>query len=142
MATKPHDIPVTRRKILEFGLVFFVILAVIVPVYVGWKHAWEWQAWLWWPVGIGTALMGLCAATGMWMAPVYRAWMRLALLLGTVMTAVIVTLVFYLLITPIGLLRRALGSKSAYLKGFDRQAPTYWTAREEKADAAGMEKMY
>lgn len=142
MDLKTHDIPVTRRKIIEFGVTFFVILSVIVPLYSGWRNGWQWQPWLWWPVGVGAGLAALCAATGMWMAPVYRAWMRLALLLGTVMTAVIVTLVFYLLITPIGLLRRLLGSKSSYAKGLDRQAQTYWTQRRQKADAAGMEKMY
>lgn len=137
-----EDIPVTRRKIIEFGITFFVILSMLLPLFVGWKNDWVWPSWLIWPVAVGVLILSVSAFTGMLMAPVYRLWMRFALVLGTIMTAVIVTVVFYLLITPIGLIRRLSGSKSAYQKKMDKSASTYWVARNYKADGTGMEKMY
>jgi hypothetical protein len=135
-------IPVTRRKIVEFGVVFFAVLAVILPLFVVWRNDWSWIAWLDWSVAAGIAMMALCLSTGMMMAPIYKLWMRLALVLGTIMTAVIITIVFYVLITPIGLARRILRSKSDYVQSFDRQADSYWVQRSDGHDSRRMEKMY
>lgn len=136
------DIPVSRRKIIEFGITMFTVLAVIIPLFVSWRSDWEWAAWLNISIGIGATLLLLCLATGMLMAPVYRAWMRIALILGTIMTTLIVTVVFVLIITPIGLVRRIMRSKSDYAKGFDRSAATYWIDRAEEDLPTRMEKMY
>lgn len=136
------DIPVSRRKIIEFGITMFTVLAVIIPLFVSWRNGWEWAAWLSISIGIGASLLLLCLTTGMMMTPIYRAWMRVALILGTMMTAIIVTIVFVVVITPIGLARRILRSKSDYAKGFDRSAATYWIDRSEDDQPARMEKMY
>jgi hypothetical protein len=136
------DIPVTRRKIVEFGVVFFAVLAIIVPMFVFWRNDWTWVSWLDWSVAAGVAMIALCLGTGMMMAPVYKLWMRIALVLGTIMTAVIVTVVFFLVITPIGLIRRLLRSKSDYKQSFDREADSYWVDRLEAFDPKRMEKMY
>jgi multisubunit Na+/H+ antiporter MnhG subunit len=66
----------------------------------------------------------------------------LALLMGTIMTAAIVTLVFYFVITPIGLVRALLRSNSDYKKTSDRDTHTYWVDRKEPFDPKSMEKMY
>ncbi len=136
------DIPVTRRKIVEFGVVFFAVLAVLLPLFVFWRNDWSWVAWLDWSVAAGVAMLVLCLSTGMMMAPVYKVWMRLALVLGTIMTAVIITVVFILLITPIGLARRLLRSKSDYHKTFDNQKDSYWVDRVDAYNPRSMEKMY
>lgn len=136
------DIPVSRRKIVEFGVVMFTVLSVVIPLIVAWRHGWVWQPWLGASVGVGATLLLLCIATGMMMAPVYRAWMRVALILGTVMTTLIVTVVFVLVITPIGLSRRLLRSRSDYTKRFDRSASSYWVDRADDDLPSRMEKMY
>lgn len=62
---------------------------------------------------------------------VYIAWMTLAIMLGFVMTHVILTLFFFLVITPLGLVARLLGKDFLNLK-LDKQAATYWIRREQK----------
>ena len=136
------DIPVTRRKIVEFGIVFFVVLTLLLPLLVVWRNGWTWVPWLDWSVAVGISMLALCLSTGMMMAPLYRLWMRLALLLGTIMTAVIITIVFFLVITPIGLIRRLLRSKSDYTRTFDSNATSYWVDRSDGLDPRSMEKMY
>lgn len=136
------DIPVSRRKIVEFGVVMFAVLGVIIPLFVTWRNGWDWLPWLSASVGIGATLLLLCVTTGMMMAPVYRAWMRVALLLGTIMTTLIVTVVFVIIITPIGLIRRLLRSRSDYTKRFDRSVGSYWIDRADDDNPSRMEKMY
>ena len=55
--------------------------------------------------------------------------MMLALLMGFVMSRVILTLLYYLVLTPIGLLQRLL-VKSLCQLGFDKNATTYWEKRD------------
>jgi hypothetical protein len=60
---------------------------------------------------------------------VYIAWMALAFLLGFVVSNILLTLLFFLAITPIGLIARLFGRDFLSLK-LDRTAPTYWVRRE------------
>jgi len=142
MSFSPTNITVTRRNIVEFGIVMFSVLAVVIPLIVVWRNSWQWQEWLVWLAGSGVLLLVLTTTTGMLMAPVYRGWMFLALILGTIMTGLIVTLVFFLLITPIGLIRRLIGSSSNYKKRIDSSATTYWIERSDAKHHSNIEKMY
>jgi len=56
---------------------------------------------------------------------VYIAWMALAFVLGFVMSNVILTLFFFLFVTPIGLLAR-LFQKDFLARKWDKQAASYW----------------
>jgi hypothetical protein len=56
---------------------------------------------------------------------VYMAWMALAFTLGFVMSNVILTLFFFLFVTPIGLLAR-LFQKDFLARKWDKRAASYW----------------
>src|SRR5215471_7633252 len=60
---------------------------------------------------------------------VYVAWMALAFTLGFIMSNVILTLFFFLFVTPIGLLAR-LFQKDFLARKWDKQAASYWIQRE------------
>jgi hydrogenase/urease accessory protein HupE len=62
----------------------------------------------------------------------YIAWMTMAFALGFVMSQVILTLFFFLLVTPISLLARLVG-KDFLNRKRDLQATTYWIPHEAKA---------
>jgi hypothetical protein len=59
---------------------------------------------------------------------VYRPWMMLALLLGSIASKILLTLAFFLVVTPIGLLQRLFG-KRAFESGFLPDQVTYWKER-------------
>ena len=63
---------------------------------------------------------------------VYIAWMSVAIVIGFVVSNVILTLFFFLVITPIGLITRLLGKDFLALK-INRKASTYWIPRERAA---------
>lgn len=61
--------------------------------------------------------------------PFHKLWMMLALAMGFVMSRVILTILFYLVLTPIGLIAKVVGKKFMPL-GFDKSVSTYWEKRE------------
>ncbi len=114
-----------RSELRKFGILIGVVLGLLA--------LW----WLWRGKEGGYALlMGAAAllAVGLTMPrllkPLYLPWMTLAVLLGWLMTRVILILLFYLVVTPLGLLARLCGT--VFLTAdFDRTAQSYWIARKD-----------
>jgi len=63
--------------------------------------------------------------------PIYKIWMSLATLMGWFMTRVILTLLFYLVVTPISLISRLAGKQFLEVK-MDKSQVSYWNYREPK----------
>ncbi len=59
------------------------------------------------------------------LAPIEKRWMKMAGVMGFIMTNVLLTLVFILGIIPIGILVRIFKGGS-FEKGFQKKATTYW----------------
>lgn len=64
--------------------------------------------------------------------PVYRGWMRIGHALGWVNTRLLLGLVFYGLITPMGLVRRFLLGKDPMRRQFEPDADTYRVPRQPR----------
>lgn len=77
--------------------------------------------------GVGTALglAGLLLPGRL--GPVHAAWMGLAALLSTVTTPVFMGMVYFVVVTPVGLLRRLLGRNPL---ARSRQAASFWIAKD------------
>jgi hypothetical protein len=79
--------------------------------------------------GIGLALVALGLVAPARLAPLNRAWIRLGLLLATVVSPIVLGLIYYTTIVPMGLVMRAFGRDLLRLK-LDREATSYWIERE------------
>jgi len=75
------------------------------------------------------------------LAPLHRVWMQLSLAMGWVMTRVILTVVFFLIVTPVGLLQRLAG-KRAFDVAFQTRDPTYWKLRQTPFERASYERQF
>jgi hypothetical protein len=62
--------------------------------------------------------------------PVYDFWLKIARLLGRVVTAVILTAAYYLVITPSALIKRVFGGRPLPTRS-DKSAASYWVPRTE-----------
>lgn len=62
--------------------------------------------------------------------PFQKMWMGLALVMGAVMSRVILCALFFLVITPIGLITRLLG-KDFLTRSWDPDKGSYWTDRPQ-----------
>lgn len=95
-----------RRGLREFGLGAGAMIAVVFGLFLPWLFDGRFPLWPW----VAGGVFGLAAlVTPAALNPVYRAWMRVALLLGRITTPLILGLVFYLAITPMGMVMRLFG---------------------------------
>ena len=63
--------------------------------------------------------------------PVNKVWMTLALILGWFTSRVILTILFYLVLTPIGFIAKIFGKRFLSLN-IDGEEKSYWEKREER----------
>ena len=61
---------------------------------------------------------------------IYLIWMAFALILGWFMTRIILSLLFYVLITPIGIISRIFGNNFLETKKINKTS--YWNKRDSK----------
>jgi hypothetical protein len=64
--------------------------------------------------------------------PVFNAWQQFARLISRVITNLILILIYYLVITPSGLIKRFFGGKPLPVKP-DKNISSYWVTRPEPA---------
>ena len=109
-----------RRTITSFALIVSGALLAI-AAYQRWRGAEPWVVLT--LVSIAAVLSLLSAIAPSLLRPVYRGWMRFGEALGWLNTRIILSLVFFLVVTPIGLLMRLFGrSPIATAK-----RESYWT---------------
>jgi hypothetical protein len=113
----------------SFGLVFTVFFAVVSFYPLRFKHPVKW-----WAFGLSLGLLAVSLTKPDLLAPANRIWMRFGLLLHSVVSPVIMSVVFFLVITPMAVLFRLLGKDPMRLR-FDRGASTYWIRREPPGPA-------
>jgi len=77
-------------------------------------------------VGALLVICGLVAPTRL--ATVYRGWMGMAAILSRVMTPVVIGLMYFLIIMPVGLLRRAFGRNALIARAGENG---FWVARTD-----------
>ena len=77
-------------------------------------------------VGIMLVLGGLLVPGSL--GPVYRGWMRMALAMSKVTTPIFLGIVYFAVLTPIGMLRRALSHQPLQ---HELQDGGYWVGRDE-----------
>jgi hypothetical protein len=113
-----------------FGLVFFVVFALITlwPVLFGNPLRW-WTA----PIALGFLVVSFAAPQIL--TPLNKAWTWLGLQMHRVVNPLIMGMLFYVAITPMGLLLRLFGKDLLRLKR-DPQAASYWIERNPPGPSA------
>src|SRR5947208_13133347 len=86
-------------------------------------------------LGLGSTLIVFGAIRPRALKYIYIAWMALAFTLGFVMSNVILTVFFFLVVTPIGLLSRLLG-KDFLAQKLDKPGASYWISRADETKTA------
>ena len=125
------------RELRNFSVILFLCLGIL-GLIIFWRRG---EAGLVF-CGLASAFL-LCGLTRpkLLLYP-YKGWMTLSLILGFLMSHLILSLVYYLVLTPIGILMRML-RKDILCKQFDKNAQTYWIKTEHKMYVKGRyEKMF
>lgn len=115
LKTEPRDL---RKFGLMVGGVFLLL-----GLWFVFRHK-PWHAWFWIP---GALLIAMGAAVPRALKQIYLGWMSLALVLGLIVSTLLLTLFYYLVVTPIGLAARLFGKD--FLERKFSSAPSYWLVR-------------
>ena len=79
---------------------------------------------------IGLIFMSLILIAPTVLKPVYKIWMIFAIIIGWVMTRVILSVLFYLIISTIGIFARIVGKDFLNLKSKNNES--YWNIRNKE----------
>ena len=131
------DIKESKKDLRKFGLTVGIALIILsAALFLTGKHS---------ALYFGTAgalLVILALAFPVILKPLNKAWMSLAIVLGWIMTRVILTILFYIALTPIGLLARLFRKDFLDIK-FDKTKDTYWQKRDKtKFDPVDYERQF
>ena len=117
----------TRTQLRSFGLIVGGIFAAIGL----WPAVVRGADVRLWCLGLAVVLILPAAIAPGVLAPAYRVWMALGALLGWVNTRIILGVVFFGLITPIGIILRLTG-RDPMQRAFDPRATTYRVRRTSR----------
>ena len=109
----------------KFGITMGIILTII-GSYLLWKKNNYFEYFFF--VAAVFFILGLILPAAL--KYVYKAWMSLAVVMGFIMTRVIMVIIFYLIVTPIGLIASITGKEFLDMK-IDQNAKSYWLARDK-----------
>jgi len=123
MIEEIKNIPNSNKDIRSFGVTIGIILFIVsgLLIFYG-KEFYQYIA------IIASTFIGLGLILPALLKPIYFVWMAFAAILGWVMTRVILSVVFFLIMTPIGLLTKLLGEDFLALKKI--KSDSYWNYRD------------
>ncbi len=107
-----------------FGLVFAVIFLL-----VGFYPAIKGGDFRFWALGIAFVFLILAFICPRALSMPNRLWFRLSLLLGSIVTPIVMTFVFFIAVVPTGLFIRFI-KRDLLLQKIDKDANTYWIERK------------
>ena len=136
LPSAPRDL---RKFSLTVGIAFVVLWAVfayLFPYLFGRGRDFP----ILWQIGAALAVVGTLLPAVV--KPLYYAWMTMALALGWVMTRVLLTIFFFVVLTPVALFFRLIGRDALHRK-LDRSAETYWIEKTHPiTDRSRYEKFF
>ena len=114
-----------RAGLRKFGLTTGAIIVALFGLLLPWLRERPWPSWPW-AVGVVLSVWSLAAPGSL--VVVYRPWMKIGFLLGWLNTRIILGLVFWIIILPLGLLLRLVkeGKVIRIIGTRETSARTYW----------------
>ena len=123
MLEEIKNIKSKKSDISKFGITIGIILMIIAGL-LFWKEKESSQIFF----TVGTILFVLGILVPAVLKPIYWIWIIFATILGWIMTRVILSLLFYIIITPIGLISRFFGKQFLELR-WEKSKESYWNFR-------------
>ena len=120
--SRTHDVKASSNR--AFGWVFVAVFAIIGawPLLSG-------GALRWWSVITAAVILLITLVAPALLALPNRLWLRFGLLLNRIISPVVLAFLFYVVVTPMGLLMRAVGKDSLRLRRGGTDA-SYWIERD------------
>jgi hypothetical protein len=135
-----EKVDTSHEAVKKTGKAFFIAFSIIAAViFLKHSHTEGWTGWnwsegieaLWWKIFLvaGPIIYLLSYIAYPVMKPFHVAWMKFAFILGWFWTRAFLSIFFYLIITPTGLLMKLFG-KDLLDEKIDKSAKSYWIKRD------------
>ena len=110
----------------SFGLVFFVVFLIIAlwPLKSG-------EDFRLWSLTLSIIFLILGILNSKFLTPLNKLWIKFGFFLGAIVSPIVMGIVYFLVVTPIGLFMRLLG-KDLLKKDKVKNASTYWIKRDKQ----------
>ena len=117
------DIKISSNR--SFGIVFFVVFFIIAvyPIFKGGDLRT-------WSIVISLIFLVLGILNSKLLLPLNKIWFKFGLFLGKLVSPIVMGIIFFLVVTPIGLFMKLLGKDLLNLKLNKKN--TYWVEKEEQ----------
>ena len=126
-----------RRELRHFGLIMGAVIAVLFGLILPWIWGHHWPRLPWIIAGV-FAFLGIALPKSL--QPVYQIWMRFGLVLGWINTRIILGLIFWGIVTPMGLVMR-LFKRDPMTRKLEDRIGSYRLASQTRT-VASMERPY
>ena len=138
ISLKPNEklLNASPEQLRKFGWMSGVIISVIFGLLLPWLFSHGIPLWPWMVSGV-LILWAFVHPNSL--KVVYRPWLRVGAVLGWINSRIILGIVFYGLITPVGFIVKIIGKK--LIKGLDKTADSYRETPRE-TDKKQMENPY
>ena len=130
------EIKPTRKNIRNFGVTIGLFLMILGGI-LFWKEIEDYIIVTF--VGIVFIVCGL--GLPRILKPIYLFWMIVSSILGWVMTRVVLSILFFTMITLIGLISKLFGKQFLDLK-WDNSKNSYWNQRQGKPEKSSYENQF
>ena len=107
----------------NFGFIFFIVFLIVGL----WPLTYENPIRIW-SVIISLIFLILGLMKSKLLTPLNILWFKFGMILGAIVAPIIMGVVFFLVVTPIGLVMRIMG-KDILNKKYDKKKKTYWISR-------------
>ncbi len=128
---------IDKSTLRSFGLIFAGIVLVLFGLFLPWLLSRDWPLWPWYVSGV--VLLPALLAPAL-LRPLYIVWMKFGDVMGWINTRLILGILFYGIMLPIGLIMKLFGKNPLHLKA-DPEADSYRIKRS-RPDRQHMEKPY
>jgi len=112
---------VSIKELRQFGLIMGAFVALFFGLLIPWVWGLAYSVWVW---AIAATFISVALALPFLLKPIYTIWMKLAHVLGWINTRLLLGIVFYLIVLPMGLFMRLLG-KDPMRRQCDSNAKSY-----------------
>lgn len=121
----------SRNDLRKFGAILTAALAMFGTILL-----WKGKEHTFWLFGAAACIALAAAAVPTSLTPVNRAFMAFSRVMGWVVTRLILIVLFYAILTPIGIVARLLGKNFLAVR-MDVSRDSYWIATQPKASGRG-----
>jgi hypothetical protein len=131
---RPDEAPVSSNR--SFGLTFAAVFAALGAI-----SLWRGLERGTWELGLAVALLAIAGFAPGVLAPLNRAWTWIGRGLNRVVSPLLIIVLFYGVVTPVGLAMRAVG-KDPLRRRRDPRSSSYWIDCREESKISDMRRQF